>query len=241
MDNFLKQQKSGELVDGQNAFTIDRRRSRKKVLDRAVYEQFMNRGQHNDGILVVKYPLATPEMKEDLLDELRRPFGEWSGASLLARAIYRGVELGSRVSILWNDNLISLGFSNLELTKDRLTIPDSIQVGNQNGLRIRFYPASGLGDFTAYYKLPARKLFKNLEYHERLLPLEAASNLVLGYFDYRTKPFTAVRSYALCPPDSKEEEKLVEQVTDRLRGSSLIKRSYTNETVEKIQAMWGRA
>lgn len=112
MDSFLKQQEAGKVVDSSKSFTINRALSREKVLESiprgpstavfrlldaaseawgfsssdTILRVMATQGRNNHEFQIfARFPEATPAMKARLLDELRRPFGDWSGASLLAR------------------------------------------------------------------------------------------------------------------------------------------------------------
>lgn len=218
MDKFLGKQETGRVVDSENPFTVDRGRSRDKLLQsipegdvRSVYRLLDGAAhclggrlgmkvsetigeQPNHGILSFNLPPLEPTFVNAYLDELRRPFGPYSGASLLARATLRGTKFHSRVDINLGSTLFSAMRSDVTLGPDSLEIPTSLSATSP-GLRVNFYP-SNTSEYRKHWRSSGRKLYDMLSNPERLLPLESISREVQGYFDYRTKPFTAIRSYA---------------------------------------------
>ncbi len=217
MDKFLQKQESGKVVDSENPFTVDRERSREKLLQSipggevfSVYRLLDGAAhclggrlgmtvsetigeQPNRGVLSFSLPPLEPAFVDAYLEELRRPFGPYSGVSLLARATLRGTKFYSRVDINLGSTIFSARRYDVTLGPDSLEIPSSLSA-TAPGLRINFCPSKS--DYRKHWWSSGRKLYDVLENPERLLPLESISRQVHGYFDYRTKPFTAIRSYA---------------------------------------------
>ena len=218
VDKFLQNQQTGKVVDSANRFRVDRARSRDTLLQsipegevRSVYRLLDGAAhclgerlgmtvsetiseQPNHGILSFHLPPLEPAFVDAYLDELRRPFGPFSGVSLLARATLRGTKFHSRVDINLGSTTFSAMRYDITLGPDSLEIPSSLSATSP-GLRINFYPSS-TSEYRKHRQSSGRKLYDMLRNPERLLPLESISREVHGYFDYRTKPFTAIRSYA---------------------------------------------
>ncbi len=136
-------------------------------------------------------------------------FGWTDNVGRYTRAIFRAVQLGARVSVNWSDNVLTsaLGLSSgLVLDKGQLNLPESVETGSWKGLFIYIFPASIVGGLSSHRTSLARTVYRSCKHPERLLPLEAASNSVKGYFDYRTKPFTPIRSYAFLDSNSNSDE-----------------------------------
>jgi len=233
MDNFLKEQTTGTVVNTKNPFTVERTLSRDKLLDSippersdAIFRlldsgvrawgfdptvcirlEMPNGNQLQDRDIEIRLPTAKPEQKRQFLEQLRRPFGELGGASQLARAVYRAAGNGAVVQICFSNVELKglVDWSDLTLTKGGYMIPESLAVGESKGLSLMFHRAEFGDGLKEYRKSPPRKLYRYLEYPERLQPLESLHTEVSGYFDYRTKPFTAIRSYAA---GSEDEEGL---------------------------------
>lgn len=218
MDRFLQNQETGKVVDSENAFTVDRARSRDKLLQsipqgevRSVYRLLDGAahslggrpgmsvfeaagGQNNVSALCFYLPKLDPSLVDAYLDELRRPFGPLSGVSLLARATLRATRSHTRVDINMGSTLLSSMLNDLTLRQDCLEIPHSL-AAKSPGIRINLYP-SNRSEYRKHRDSGGRRLYDMLSNPERLLPLESLSREVHGYFDYRTRAFTAIRSYA---------------------------------------------
>lgn len=225
MDNFLREQTTGQVVDTQNKFTLDRARSRKKLLAsipksslssvlrlfdsaavqfgyrpaNAVYQSVNNDGQTNYYLQVYLPDLDSDQLAR-FLDEMRRPFGPPSAESTLARAVYRATSCFSGVSFKFHPNALNLILSDITLTAGSLELPERLEAGAKKGLRLSM---SGLGrrEFAQHRRSISRRVYSMTEFCERLLPLESFSSEVSGFFDYRSKPFTPIRSYAAATKD----------------------------------------
>lgn len=232
MDRFLKDQVSGEVVDTQNPFTIEKRRSREKLLhsipsnskdavlrllDAAAVEFHRNPcgtlSYHNpdnaDSYFKFKLPqLGAPGIQK-LVDELRRPFSTEPGYSKLAKAIFRATRLESKVSLDLYGKYIGtfLGKSLFQLSADNMEIPEQLAEITGKGLDIIIAGVAMYPRFFDYKLSPGRLIHRFHQEPEKILPLESPARTTSGYFDYRCKPFTAIRSYAT-PPHGKAPLKM---------------------------------
>lgn len=223
MDRFLDDQSIGKIVDTKNSFTMDRSRSRRKLLDsipktsfetlfrlldsaawqagfpitQAVYHTAGSK--HSAPMLCFSWSEASIDFKKALLEEIRRPFGPPSAVATLARAIFLCTGLGGTVLIRFSDGILNSlqGRNHFSLSKDNLEIPEEVSEPGQSGLSIYFgglnYSYDSFGDYKTSVD---RALYSLMDRPHQVLPLESMTKEVSGYFDYRTKPFTAIRSYA---------------------------------------------
>ena len=230
MDRFLDDQSIGKVVDTKNSFTVDRSRSRRKLLEsipktsfetlfrlldsaawqadisvtRTVYHTAGSK--HSSPLLCFSWAVASIEFKKALLDEIRRPFGPPSAAATLARAIFLCTGLGGTAVVRFTDGIMNSlqGLNHFSLSKDTLDIPENFPEPGQPGLSIYFgdlsYSYDSFGDYRTSVD---RALYSLLKQPHQVLPLESMTREVSGYFDYRTKPFTAIRSYARLQDESK--------------------------------------
>lgn len=220
MDNFLDGQHDGTLVKADSSFTLARSRTREKVIDSTppgdesiislllaavigwgyepsdCFQEIRTKQSH----LYIKLPDLHLQQKLELLNELQRPFGQNSAASLMARALFRW-SYDHEVSLdlkYPNKDLIYRFHHDLVFKPGQKNVPDFLRKPESCGLTIRG------GRIPGWKKSIWRKFYAHLTSPERLLPLESLSHEVQGNFEYRTKPFTSIRSYSVIPENSRE-------------------------------------
>jgi hypothetical protein len=221
MDRFIQSQETGKVVDTQNEFTLDRAHSKQKLMDSipkssvstvlrmldsaawqlgnrpavAVHE---SRGKDNHSFRLAVNLSKLPQSEvEAYIDELRRPFGAPSGVSTLARATYRATRAFEHVDVHLGTSELGESVGDLRFTKGDISIPEGLKV-KYGGLRL-FMRGLSAPDFETHRASIARRVFRLMDSYERLLPLESHAKKTSGFFDYRTRPFTAIRSYAALP------------------------------------------
>lgn len=231
MDDFLQAQKNGEMVDSEMPFTLDRAHSRDKLLAsipdsdvHSVYRlldssvrilgqhppsviRYVDGGKNQQSRINLYLPNLETGLVRDFLEELRRPFGERNPVSTLARAVFCATKVFSSVEIQQKRGFLKEFEGGFSLTAGRLDVPDDVVV-EKPGLKVDFVPA-GRYEFREHRRSVHSRIDDIMKSPERLLPLESISRRVSGYFDYRTKPFTAIRSY-FCESDRSEPSMLLD-------------------------------
>ena len=184
MDEFLINQNVGRTVDKGNPFTIERGRSRDKIVDSipepvddsfyrlltAVREspQFttaslgieMTAGEDTERYLQLKLPEATPDFVRQVVDEIRKPFGADSTAARLARGVFRAAKVGV-VTLDWkstNQNWFRGDKNLLRLSSDNYQVPEDLELPIQNGLNVSLYNLEETFSFRSYSQTLPHKL-----------------------------------------------------------------------------------
>ncbi|HIB63569.1 MAG TPA: hypothetical protein EYO33_00205 [Phycisphaerales bacterium] len=229
MDRFLDDQSIGKVVDTKNSFTMDRSRSRRKLLDSIPKTSFETLfrlldsaawqagfpisqtvyhtagSKYSAPMLCFTRSEASVDFKKALLEEIRRPFGPPSAVASLARAIFLATGMGGTVVIRHAEGFVSglQGHNFFCLSQESLEVDDTLPEPNQGGIMVFFQNLSySYESFKRYSKSVDRALYSLIKSPHQVLPLESMTREVSGYFDYRTKPFTAIRSYVRSEDDS---------------------------------------
>jgi len=232
MDDFLRSQNTGEIVESENTFTLDRSHSRDKLLAsipdagvESVYRlldasarqlgehpaaaiRYIGGSKNRESRINLDLPKLEVGLVRDFLDELRRPFGERSAVSTLARAVFYATKVFSSVEVRLGGGLLREFWGGFILAPGRLDVPDDVTV-KEPGLRVEFVSANR-SSFRDHRRSVHSRIDDVIKRPERLLPMESLSRLVSGYFDYRTKPFTAIRSYFCRESDRSEPVMLLD-------------------------------
>lgn len=230
MDNFLEEQKGGEIVETGATFTLAPERSREKILasipkvdwggvlrllDAGVAAwgyrpsevlSFHRQGRYSAEHIALNLPDAGDERIKQLLSELRLPFTAKGGATILAQALLQAASKGASAEFFWSSSLVQTVFAKncLVLSRRTLRVPEELPEVSGGRLSIEITGLTSFSDYKRYRQAMAGRLHDLLAKPEELLPLESCAKETAGYWDYRTRPFTAIRTYARWPSHQPE-------------------------------------
>lgn len=153
---------------------------------------------------------------ESVIEELRHPFGPESPASTLAKALFRFTAYDINVAITWSNsifNMFRFFRPPLRLSKNQLQIPDKLRRVKGRGFHVELKYREPLPEShcKGHFCEHAYSLIGRCEKHSVTANVGQG---VYGFFQHRTRPFIALRTYATHPPEIEASETFEIEIAD---------------------------
>lgn len=229
MDRYISQMQGGKLIDADNTFTVKEQHARQKLLesiptDRSfgflyLYEQalwhlerapqYITLGTLSEGYHPFWLDLShlPAELSLSLTKELRAPFGPDSPSSILAKAILRSLPFSKTVQVNWRTdnvkpNIRMLPRGGFTLRQEDPSVPDVLKRPTSGPVIFCQFQADVADYHRKSMATQHRFYYRLIEGKESILPLRSPYRKVGSFFNYRSQPFTAIRSHARLPDTS---------------------------------------
>lgn len=217
VDSFLGAAKKVGMVDGsRSSFTIKPSLAREKILaSRPIVDiytilRLLDAGLAEWGYLPskvtkflwgikavqVRLPYAGKNRIATLIEELEQPFSRRLGATRLAQAIFLAAKKDFTVIAYLGSSYIPVSFRqpDIQFFADDLKVPKKLR-SYDDLLLLHFHLFASSSILNSYRASPIGGCHDALDHYVKLRLSDQPVQVAEGFFSYRVKPFTAIRTY----------------------------------------------
>lgn len=217
VDNFLGAAKDVGTVDGsRSSFTIKPSLAREKIVasipivDKYTILRLLDAGVAEWGYLPskvtkvswwinlvqVRLPNAGKNRIATLIEELEQPFSRRLGATRLAQAVFLAAKTHFTVMAYLGSSYIPIAYRqpDIQFVSDDLKVPKKLR-SYDDFLFLQFFHLANSSILNSYRASPIGGCHDALDHYVKLKLSDQPVQVSDGFFSYRVKSFTAIRTY----------------------------------------------